>query len=45
VPSLKAIGKQKLYRPDIGQPEAYPNLQPVLTKPIDWELIRQRYNR
>jgi TnpA family transposase len=44
VPSLKAIGKQKLYRPDIGQPEAYPNLQRVLTKPIDWELIRQRYD-
>jgi Tn3 transposase DDE domain/Glutathione-dependent formaldehyde-activating enzyme len=45
VPSLKAIGKPKLYRPDIGQPEAYPNLQPVLTKPIDWELIRQRYDQ
>lgn len=44
LPRLKAIGSQKLYRPDTGQPDAYPNLQPVLTKPIDWELIRQQYD-
>lgn len=45
LPRLKAIGSQKLYRPDTGQPDAYPNLQPVLTKPIDWELIRQQYDQ
>jgi TnpA family transposase len=45
LPRLKAIGSQKLYRPDTGQPGAYPNLQPVLTKPIDWELIRQQYDQ
>src|SRR5215472_892193 len=45
LPGLKAIGKQRLYRPDTGQPDAYPNLQPVLTKPIDWELIRQQYDQ
>jgi TnpA family transposase len=28
-----------------GQPEAYPNLQAVLTRPIDWELIRQQYDQ
>ena len=44
LPRLKRIGKQRLYRPDAGQPDAYPNLQPVLTRPIDWELIRQQYD-
>lgn len=44
LPRLKAIGKQKLYRPDAGQPNAYPHLQMILTKPIDWELIRQQYD-
>jgi TnpA family transposase len=45
LPRLKAIGSQKLYRPDTGQPDSYPHLQPVLTKPIDWELIRQQYDQ
>jgi TnpA family transposase len=45
LPRLKAIGSQKLYRPDTGHPDAYPHLQPVLTKPIDWELIRQQYDQ
>jgi TnpA family transposase len=42
MPRLKAIPTQKLSRPDVGQPDAYPNLQPILTKPIDWELILQQ---
>ena len=45
MPRLKAIGGQRLSRPDTGQPEAYANLQPILTKPIDWELIRQQYDQ
>jgi TnpA family transposase len=45
LPRLKAIPKQKLYRPDVGQPDAYKNLQAVLTKPINWELIRQQYDQ
>jgi TnpA family transposase len=45
MPRLKAIHVQKLSRPDIGQADAYPNLQPILTKPIDWELIRQQYDQ
>jgi TnpA family transposase len=43
MPRLKAIHRQKLYRPESGQNEAYPNLQPVLTRPINWDLIRQQY--
>src|SRR5512135_1337238 len=44
MPRLKAIHKQKLSRPDVGQPDAYKNLQAVLTKPIDWGVIRQQYD-
>jgi len=44
LPRLKAIASQKLYRPVSGQPEAYPNLQPILTQPINWALIRQQYD-
>ena len=44
LPRLKRIGKQRLYRPDTGQPGAYPNLASILTRPIDWELIRQQYD-
>jgi TnpA family transposase len=44
LPRLKGIHAQKLYRPRTGQPAAYPNLQRVLTRPIDWTLIRQQYD-
>ena len=42
---LKAINSQKLYRPDSGMSDAFPNLQPILTRPINWELIRQQYDQ
>src|SRR3954462_15130024 len=45
MPRLKAIHSQKLSRPDIGQPDTYRNLRAVLTKPINWELIRQQYDQ
>ena len=45
MPRLKAIHLQKLYRPDARQPGTYQNLQLVLTKPINWELIRQQYDQ
>lgn len=45
MPRLKAIHSQKLYRPELGMTDAYPNLQPVLTRPINWELIRQQYDQ
>ncbi|WP_253806498.1 Tn3 family transposase [Paenibacillus polymyxa] len=45
MPRLKAIHSQKLYRPEPGMTDAYQNLQPVLTRPINWELIRQLYDQ
>jgi TnpA family transposase len=45
MPRLKAIHVQKLSRPDAGQPDTYPNLRAILTRPIDWELIRQQYDQ
>jgi TnpA family transposase len=44
MPRLKAIASQKLSRPHTGNPDAYPNLQPILTQPINWTLIRQQYD-
>ncbi len=44
LPRLKNLHAQKLYRPETGHPDAYHNLQPVLTRPIKWELIRQHYD-
>jgi TnpA family transposase len=41
---LKDIASQKLYRPSAGTPDDYPNLQPLLTRPINWDLIRQQYD-
>jgi TnpA family transposase len=45
IPRLKAIPVQKLSRPDAGRADASPNLQAILTKPIDWELIGQQYDQ
>ena len=45
MPRLKRLKVQKLYRPDVGQSQAYPNLQPILTRPINWDLIRQQYDQ
>jgi TnpA family transposase len=44
LPRLKAIAKQKLYRPEAGNPDAFPHLQMILSRPINWELIRQQYD-
>ncbi|HRS32823.1 MAG TPA: IS4 family transposase, partial [Rectinema sp.] len=43
MPRLKAIHSQKLSRVDAG--DVYTNLQPVLVRPINWELIRQQYDQ
>lgn len=45
LPRLKAIHSQKLSRPDVGMVDAYPNLQQILTKPIDWDCVRQQYDQ
>jgi len=44
LPRLKGIGRQKLYRPSAGEPDAFQHLQPLLTRPIKWNLIRQQYD-
>jgi TnpA family transposase len=44
LPRLKAIHAQRLYRPETGQADAYPHLRPVLSRSIDWELIRRQYD-
>jgi TnpA family transposase len=44
LPRLNGIHRQKLYRPRAGQPKAYPHLQWVLSRPINWQLIRQQYD-
>ncbi len=45
LPRLKGIHRQRLYRPTTGAPDAYPSLQAVLTRPIDWALIEQQYDQ
>jgi len=44
MPRLKGIHSQKLSRPFAGQKDAYPYLQLTLTRPINWDLIRQQYD-
>jgi TnpA family transposase len=44
LPRLKGISRQKLYRPGSGSPGDYPHLEPILSRPIDWELIRRQYD-
>lgn len=45
LPRLKGIHAQKLYQPEAGNSNAFSNLQPVLTRPIDWNLISQQYDQ
>ena len=45
MPRLKRIKVQKLYLPYVGHSNAYSNLQPILTRPINWDLIRQQYDQ
>ena len=45
MPRLKRIKVQKLYRPFTKVSNAYPHLQPILTRPINWDLIRQQYDQ
>ena len=44
LPRLKGIYSKKLYRPYKGQPDTYSNLQYVMSRPIDWDLIRNQYD-
>ncbi len=44
LPRLKGIRDESLYRPNTGMPHAYPNLQPILNRPINWQLIKEQYD-
>jgi TnpA family transposase len=45
MPRLKNIYAQKLARPVSGDPDAYSNLQLILTRPINWDLIKEQYEQ
>jgi TnpA family transposase len=44
LPRLKAIAKQKLYLVMASDTLQYAHLEPILTRAINWDLIRQQYN-
>ncbi|WP_230993535.1 transposase [Streptomyces endocoffeicus] len=39
LPRIKQINRVRLYRPVAGEPDAFPNLRPALTRPIRWDVI------
>ncbi len=43
LPRLKNIGSQKLYR--CYDTDTYQNIQEILIRPINWELIREQYKQ
>ncbi|MBD2505642.1 Tn3 family transposase [Anabaena azotica] len=45
MPRIKRINIQKLYLPINVPGSTYPNLLPVLTRTINWDLIRQQYDQ
>ena len=44
LPRLKAIARQKLYLVSADDGAQYAALAPILTRGVDWELIRQQYD-
>jgi TnpA family transposase len=44
LPRLKAIAKQKLHLPTPGDAAHYPNLEPIMVRAINWDLIQQQYD-
>ena len=44
LPRLKAIARQKLYLSVTADAAEYTNLEPILTRAINWDLIRQQYD-
>jgi TnpA family transposase len=45
MPRIKRICDQKLYLSQSGQKTDFSNLQPILARAIDWEVIRQQYDQ
>jgi TnpA family transposase len=44
MPRLKRIKYERLYLPDKGMADAFPNLAGVLSRPIRWDLLVQQYD-
>jgi len=44
LPRIKQINHVKLYRPDAGNTNAWPRLEPALTRGIRWDLIENNYD-
>lgn len=44
LPRLKPISKQRIYRPFKTEAGTFANIQPLLTRPIRWNLIEQQYD-
>jgi TnpA family transposase len=44
MPRLNGIHRQRLYLPDNDDASTYPHLQQVLTRGIQWDLIRRQYD-
>ncbi len=45
LPRIKQINHVRLYRPNVGEPDAYPNLVPAMTRPIRWDVIENNYDQ
>lgn len=45
MPRIEGIYRQKLYRPDAGINKMFPNLQLILTRSINWDLVHQQYEQ
>jgi hypothetical protein len=45
LPRIKRVNKARLYRPAVGEPGAWPRLEPTLTRPIRWDLIAAQYDQ
>ncbi len=45
LPRIKQINKARLYRPQAGEPDAYPRLNAALTRPIRWDIVAQQYDQ
>lgn len=45
LPRLKNIHEQKLYRSGSANSEAYSNIESILSRPINWELIEKQYDQ
>jgi len=45
LPRLKRIGAQRLYLPAKGTADQWPQLRPVATRPINWDIIASQYDQ